>query len=209
MPSFFYFTQITITYNQMMCTKIKFRESDERLFGKFQHHDDRSALSRLFKRYGHQVLSLCHYYLRDKEDSEDALMDVFQKLLHLPSKQKIKDFKAWLFVVIRNYCISKLKKKKRDKAFLKEIEKINKIDMENNHFFSHIYEEQILLEELYSALEELADHQKICLRLFYNDELNYREIMKKTGYTFNQVKSYIQNGRENLKKFLITKEGGG
>ena len=185
----------------------KKKESDESLLRRFQQRDDISALSRLFKRYSHQVLALCHYYLKNKEESKDALMDIFHKVMQSQPKEDIKNFKAWLQVVIRNHCLIQLKKRKKTRAFLKEMEKIKKMDMENNRFYSLINEEKISSEMLYTALEQLSEQQKICLRLFYNDEMTYGEIKQKTGYTFNQVKSYMQNGRQRLKKLLITQEG--
>jgi DNA-directed RNA polymerase specialized sigma24 family protein len=49
------------------------------------------------------------------------------------------------------------------------------------------------------ALEELNKEQKLCVTLFYLDKKSYSEIMDITGFNMMQVKSYIQNGKRNLK----------
>jgi RNA polymerase sigma-70 factor (ECF subfamily) len=54
-------------------------------------------------------------------------------------------------------------------------------------------------EYLESALQQLNDEQKKCLDLFYFKDKSYVEIAEITGYTINEVKSYIQNGKRNLR----------
>ena len=59
-----------------------------------------------------------------------------------------------------------------------------------------------LLEE---AIEELSAEQKLCVTLFYLQKNSYQQIIEKTGFTAMQVKSYIQNGKRNLKLLLEKK----
>jgi DNA-directed RNA polymerase specialized sigma24 family protein len=47
--------------------------------------------------------------------------------------------------------------------------------------------------------EKLPSAQKVSIQLFYMDEKCYKEIVDETGYSMNEVKSYIQNGKRNLK----------
>jgi RNA polymerase sigma-70 factor (ECF subfamily) len=57
----------------------------------------------------------------------------------------------------------------------------------------------------------LSEEQRICIELFYLKERSYKEITELTGLQFNEVKSYIQNGKRNLKiqmeKTLNEQEG--
>lgn len=52
---------------------------------------------------------------------------------------------------------------------------------------------------LESAINELNEEQKKCIDLFYLKEKSYQEVSDMTGYTLNEVKSFIQNGKRNLK----------
>jgi DNA-directed RNA polymerase specialized sigma24 family protein len=54
-------------------------------------------------------------------------------------------------------------------------------------------------------LQELNTEQKITIELFYLRKQSYKQITDATGYSFEQVKSYIQNGKRNLKTILIKK----
>ncbi len=52
---------------------------------------------------------------------------------------------------------------------------------------------------MYEALQELTEEQRQTIDLFYLKKQSYQQIMEQTGLNFMQVKSYIQNGKRNLK----------
>jgi RNA polymerase sigma-70 factor (ECF subfamily) len=66
-------------------------------------------------------------------------------------------------------------------------------------------EKELTLTQLEAALEELNPEQKTCITLFYLHKKSYQEIVSITGYNLLQVKSYIQNGKRNL-KILVEKK---
>ena len=55
------------------------------------------------------------------------------------------------------------------------------------------------LEKLEECISKLVEGQQECVRLFFLDEKCYKEIAVITGFDLNQVKSFIQNGKRNLK----------
>ena len=61
---------------------------------------------------------------------------------------------------------------------------------------------------LKEAVAELGEEQKICISLFYLQEKSYIEIASETGYEPMKVKSFIQNGRRNLKILMDKKMKG-
>jgi DNA-directed RNA polymerase specialized sigma24 family protein len=63
-------------------------------------------------------------------------------------------------------------------------------------------EKELMLTRMSEAVEELADEQKTCITLFYLQKKSYQEIVTDTGFNLMQVKSYIQNGKRNLKIIL-------
>jgi RNA polymerase sigma-70 factor (ECF subfamily) len=82
---------------------------------------------------------------------------------------------------------------------------IDDIAMENEDFFTLIDKEQS--EEEITALkycmETLTVEQQISVKLFYYENLSYADIVEQTGYILSKVKSYIQNGKRNLKSCII------
>ena len=67
-----------------------------------------------------------------------------------------------------------------------------------------VIEKERKLQLLEEAIAELDEAQQRCIRLFYLEEKSYQEVAEISGYNMNQVKSYIQNGKRNL-KILMTK----
>ena len=65
---------------------------------------------------------------------------------------------------------------------------------------ANLNEEKLL--KLETAIEELKDEHKKCLTHFYLEKKSYEEVALMTGFDLNQVKSFIQNGKRNLKLIL-------
>lgn len=60
-------------------------------------------------------------------------------------------------------------------------------------------------ELMEASLQELNSEQQQCVTLFYLQKQSYQQISESTGFSMMQVKSYIQNGKRNL-KILIEKK---
>jgi RNA polymerase sigma factor (sigma-70 family) len=172
--------------------------SDEALLLQYKQTLDKKWVGVLYKRYAHLVLGVCYKYFRDKDDSKDAVIRIFEKLFDELQKREINYFKGWLTFVTRNFCISELRKKiveaDRRNEFLKDLTEAEE-EKEPD-------QKEIRYTQLEQAIENLPDKQKLCIQLFYFDNKSYDEISIDTGYTANEVKSYIQNGKRNLKNYL-------
>ncbi|WHZ07011.1 MAG: RNA polymerase ECF-type sigma factor [Cytophagales bacterium] len=156
---------------------------------------DLKIIGELFRRYTTLVYGVCLKYLRDRDEAKDAVMQIFEKLIHTLKTHEVETFKSWLYVSARNHCLMQLRSKKG--KFRDEIA----ADMENQ-LLLHLEPDEELeenLEKLEKCMEQLVAEQKKCIRLFYIEEKCYKEIETYTGYDFNQVKSFIQNGKRNLK----------
>ncbi len=58
------------------------------------------------------------------------------------------------------------------------------------------------IEKLEKALTDLNPFQKKCIEMFYLKNMTYNQIVELTGFSANEVKSHIQNGKRNLKMLL-------
>ena len=64
-------------------------------------------------------------------------------------------------------------------------------------------EKELQLQRLEAAVETLGKEQKLCVKMFFFEEKSYQQIAQETGYSLKQVKSYLQNGKYNLKKHML------
>ncbi len=176
--------------------------SDEELLHTYQVSADGEYLGHLLQRYTTLLLGVGLKYLKDRSLAEDAVQQVFLKVItHLP-QEDILNFKGWLYILMRNHCLQQLRDRTpmADDAALAWVA-ANETDKEEAEWIDHT------LEQMNEALELLNEEQKKTIVLFYLKKHSYEQIIAQTGFTFMQVKSFIQNGKRNLKTILLKKTG--
>jgi len=166
--------------------------SDIEIISLYKTNDDKVLVGELFTRYTDFVFAVCMKYLRNTYDCEDATMQIFEKLIIDLKRFEVNNFKSWLHVIAKNYCMMKLRKPDREIYIEKFMEK----DLEFHQDNSQEKEQQ--LQALEKAITELTTEQKQCVELFYIQQKSYTEISDATGFDYKKVKSYIQNGKRNL-----------
>ena len=141
-------------------------------------------------------------YLKDREQSKDAVMEIFEKMLHDLDQQEIRNFQGWLYVVARNFCLMKLRKSKKQ-VYLEGVDMISRENFMENHMDLHLMnkdnDEGMILKK---CMEELPENQRTCIELFYYKEKCYKEIAEITEFDLKKIKSHIQNGKRNLKNCM-------
>ncbi|MCB0688904.1 MAG: sigma-70 family RNA polymerase sigma factor [Saprospiraceae bacterium] len=170
--------------------------TDETLLKHIKQRGDKKGFAILYQRYAHLLFGWCLRYLKNQEASEDAVMDIMEQLIQNLHRYEIKDFKNWLFLVTRNHCYMRL----RGQTHVL-IDDLSHIDDEENMEKSeelHLHIEQ-QENKLHEAIEALKGPQKECIVWFYFKKKSYKEIADLTGYEEKKVKSYIQNGKRNLR----------
>lgn len=169
---------------------------DNELIQHYKESGDLTILGELYNRYMALVYGVCLKYLKDREESRDAVMQIFEKLITSLREHEVAHFKSWLYVTSRNHCLMSLRTRKR-----KNFEEISAHLMESDAI-THLDEEPEIesnLSKLEHCIEQLITEQKHCIKLFYMQQKCYKEIVQLTGFDDNKVKSYIQNGKRNLK----------
>lgn len=152
----------------------------------------------LFDRYGSMTYGVCLKYFKNEADSQDATVKIFEKLMEDLKRMKVTHFKSWLYRVTQNHCLMELRKKRPESTSINDIEHSLQDEIGPNKF----HEREIRLSALNTALKDLKPDQKKCVMLFYIEELSYKEVADRTGFTLKEVKSHIQNGKRNLKILL-------
>lgn len=176
--------------------------TDKELIEHYRKKRNHKYLAELFGRYAHLVMGVCMKYLKNSEASKDGVMDMYESLTEKLISNEIANFGGWIYVVTKNYCLGELRKQAKE-GLLE-----NSLD-ESMEFALHAtptneYELELQLTALENCIEELNKEQAKCVRLFYLKKKSYREVTNLTGYSLNQVKSNIQNGKRNLKGCIET-----
>lgn len=177
--------------------------TDQELLEQFYADHNNEWLGILLQRYTLLLLGVSMKYLKNEEEAKDSVQQIFLKVIQELQKYKVEYFKSWLYMVAKNHCLMKLREKQgkqtaeiNDKLAAKPEEETDRNAMlQNDH----------TLELMELSLKELNPEQQQCVTLFYLHKKSYQEVSDETGYNMLQVKSYIQNGKRNL-KLLIEKK---
>ncbi len=181
------------------------RLSDEELVSKFATTQRQAYFEELYRRYVHLAFGVCLKLLKSEDDSRDVVSDVFRILfLKLPTAD-IKSFKSYVYTVARNESIGRLRQRKSEMLKLADWQKSDLAPddfMENDGLASLLNGAPSMEAAVEKAVERLGTDQRTCIRLFFYEDKSYKEISDQTGYTEKQVKSYLQNGKRNLRIML-------
>src|SRR5207244_2297728 len=106
----------------------------------------------------------------------------------------------------KNECLMYLRSKKSKLANQQELKKDLTVLMESDLalHLDGVSDTELQLREMEDSLSDLGENQRRCLELFYLDLKCYKEVSDITGFGLNEVKSFIQNGKRNL-KILMSK----
>lgn len=170
-------------------------KSDATLVDEYQSGGDLQVLGKLYERYMDLVYGVCLRYLKEPEEAKDAVIRIFEELVIKLKKHKVSFFKSWLYQLSVNHCLMLIRSSKT-KPVKTEVEFMHLA--ENDHL-DIVLEKEQHFEQMESCLEQLTAEQKGAIEMFYLQEKCYKEIAEITRKNVEKVRSYIQNGRRNLK----------
>ena len=173
---------------------------DDILLNNYRETGDLAVLGRLFEKQMAVIYGVCLKYLKNEEQAKDAVMGIFEELVVKAKAHDVKQFRSWLYVLSRNYCLMQLRQgKKMETVSVDDFMEFNPVlhpDEDNR---------ESALKALELCMDKLPGNQKQSVDLFYLKEKCYKEIAEITGFSLNEVKSFIQNGKRNLKICLDKK----
>lgn len=177
--------------------------TDTELLKNFYDSRDNKWLGIILERYTLLLLGVCMKYLKNEEEAKDSVQQIFLKAITELNKYRVEYFKSWLYMVAKNHCLMKLRDR-RGKIATELTEKLT-ATADTGTDIEVLWQNEKTIELMIESLKELNPEQQQCVTLFYLDKKSYLEISERTGHSLLQVKSYIQNGKRNL-RILIEKK---
>jgi RNA polymerase sigma factor (sigma-70 family) len=171
------------------------QKNDHDLVQQYRTGGDIDTLGELYQRYMDLVYGVCLKYMKEPEDAKDCVINIFEELVPKLKKYEVDNFKPWLYQLAKNHCLMKLRSKKGHPV---------NIDIDVMHLSENIHpddamEKELRLSSMEYCIEQLPRDQKQAIQLFYLEEKCYKEIAETISTEINKVRSFIQNGRRNLK----------
>lgn len=171
---------------------------DDRIYIEQVINGNTAAFTVLVDKYKDMVFTIANRIARNQEDAEEIAQDTFLKAFHsLESFKRKSKFSTWLYRIVYNTAISKIRKKRPEITALDEVMienySIDEVDHEVNGLDS---EEQKNLINL--ALEKLNEDESTVISLYYLNECSIEEISEITGLTKSNVKVKLHRSRKKL-----------
>jgi len=171
---------------------------DSELIADYKRFGDRKKIGILFDRYSHLVFGVCMKYLKNQDDSKDATLSIFEKAMDDLKKHDVQKFSYWIHTVARNYCLMQLRSR-RAMVYIDDDEGPGEKVLHQGGDEQGVSKQEGLLQLMEEAISKLNEEQRTCIDLFYLKKYCYQDVSKITGFTMNEVKSHIQNGKRNIK----------
>ena len=185
----------------------KKEDTDEDLLAKFKLKGNQEDLVILYDRYIALIYGICLKYLKNREDAQDACIEIYEKLKDNVDRFEIIKFKSWIAKLTVNHCLMFLRANKSKMEKRHDFENELLSDMENEQQMHPINENpENRIEIMLKILENLKEDQRNCIMLFYFHKHSYIEIAQLQDMSENEVKSHIQNGKRNLKIMMTSQE---
>ena len=170
--------------------------TDAELILAYKQSGDTNLVGDLYQRYMELVYGVCLKYLKNSENAQDSVISIFEELVPKLQKHEVDNFKAWLYTLAKNHCLMRLRSEKRQIVVNLDVELMQ--SEENVHLNGELEKEENF-KKLDYCLGQLQEDQRRAVELFYLQGKCYNEIAELTGMEWNKIRSYIQNGRRNLK----------
>lgn len=178
-------------------------QSDEELLADYVGGNSPQSLGVLYERYMPMVYGVCVKITKDSGKAEDAVMAIYEELTRKVKEHKIESFRGWLYVLARNYCLMEWRKAQRRPTDHHAPENMVYYDAIEPVFEYELPQGASSLER---CLATLSEHQRSCVTWFYYEDKSYKEIADMMAEELGKVRSYIQNGRRNL-RICLEKSG--
>jgi RNA polymerase sigma-70 factor (ECF subfamily) len=166
---------------------------------------DAEALGEIHHRYVRRVFGLCRYMLDSRESAEDATSEVFLKLQRLiESYDGSIPFPRWLLRVAGNQCIDVLRRRRREREVMVQVEDGATVVESTSSELSPLAAVIKMAErvQLQASISRLPENYRVPLVLRYYSELSYDEIGQQLNLQRNHVAALIFRAKQELRRKL-------
>jgi RNA polymerase sigma factor (sigma-70 family) len=159
---------------------------------------DRNAFAYLVDKYKTMVYSLALRLVKDREEAEeisqDAFVKAYQSLASFKGKAK---FSSWLYRIVYNTAISKLRQQPAGRVSLDgpNMKYTLNIESKQNYDTLTVEERKKYLEK---ALDSLDSDEKMFVILYYYEEQDLDEIAMIAGLTKTNTKVKLYRARKKM-----------
>lgn len=169
---------------------------------------DEEAFQQLYQYFYKQAYGTAFLYCKNDADAKDVIQNAFVSIHHaLPNLRSPEIFDYWMTRIIKSKCVTMFRRKREiymDDEGLKAIPDTFELRKDFNPYENTIENEEKQL--MHHFVNQLSDKQKICVEMFYFDQMSLVEVAKALDISVGTVKSRLFDARKLLKHFITKYE---
>lgn len=159
---------------------------------------DAGAADDLVRLHRDAMLRFCAGYLGTREEAEDAVQELFFKVLK--AYQAPDDLRVWLYTIARNHCLNVIRARGRRKDGQRLATEFDLAASVSGHLTKLVGDEE--RAEIARAMDELPEIEREALRLRYVEDLSREAVAQVLGIGVAEVKSRLFSGLQRLRARL-------
>ena len=172
---------------------------------------DKEAIAFLYETYYKDVYYVCLKILKDEGTAADITQEAFLKAFEqLDSLNEPEKFKSWICQIANRMSLNYIKRSK-----IIEFENIDANDNVQNipdeaaKTPEELSVDRDVAQVLLKAIEKLPDDQRICVFMYYYQNMSIKEIAMQMGSTENTIRGKLRYANSNLRKYIENFEEDG
>ncbi|HVS64071.1 MAG TPA: sigma-70 family RNA polymerase sigma factor [Thermoanaerobaculia bacterium] len=181
---------------------------ERRLVARFRRRRDPAAFEGLYELARRPVYAVCLHFLREAGAAEDACHDVFVQAWERFETMRGERFLPWVRTIATHHCLNQIRRHAVARRVLPASRPEPTTDLTERTAAARQE-----LELARGVLDGLSPHQREVFLLRHLDGLGLQQIEEVTGYSSEQVRSYLQNARRNFanawERLVIPERGHG
>ncbi len=176
--------------------------SDKQIIRKIKKGDIK-AFELLFKQNYKDLCSYAFYYLKNTEDAEEIVQDIFFIIWKKREELNIKSIKSYLYQSVKNNCLQRIRHKSLNDKYKSYIKHSYSEHSEQADKILNAKEISEIIEKTFDSLPERC---KQIFQLSRYEGLKYKEIAEKLSISIKTVEANmgkaLKHFRNNLKAYI-------
>lgn len=165
---------------------------------------DRAAFNALYNATSAKLFGVCLRVLKNRQDAEEALQEIYIKIWHKSDQFAANDFSplSWLVVIARNHCIDVLRARKPASHSIDELAEQGQELRDEAHTPEQAALNSSLGRSIANCLEELDIEKAAAVRQAYVDGYSYNELAEVYKVPLNTMRTWLRRSLASLKECM-------
>lgn len=169
---------------------------------------DGDSYTELIRMKGKNILYIATHLMGNKSDGEDAAQEA---IIHMRESikglKKPESFEVWMYRLVYNVCMGAIRKMKNVSTHIElEPDEIQAAEDRTEFLPEAFVTNEEKRSQLLKAVDGLPESYRMCVMLFYYEDMSYAEVADVMGIAVQDVANSLSRAKKKLRYELLTSE---